>query len=463
MNSCIDHSGYISINKTDDEKKKKTVRYAYDLKEGKCTIHAFDDLNELNGTKDVLGEGFDNTKYLLHFEIPFIFSDFNRFQGNYSRRLGFIIKGFEEGAKYSKAIFDFDELQYFCPSIAVVEHDKNDNAVRFLRQKKVVKSFAFNIADIKCDAEFVLSTCGKTGYTNSYMKAVTELRISFPDTDDLVFLERLYNIVDCVFAFVCNRRNTTCTSMKLIGSYLQKRPYNGEIISTNFPFQCEFFYFDYYREEPEEENIIQKTWDAAGFIEHIDKLFTIVSDDVMGKKEGISITSIHASVKRRNLIDLQQSLGISSAFEFYVREYLPNMVKENDSHSLMLALLRELKEKSTGSFKSIVSHLVKCVVSEPALKDKIIKVLNGYDNWDPLSNCFEPEWFKKEEIPILANEANQWRNELAHSKRKYVPSEQTIKAVRLLEHINYAIVLRQLGYTDAEIKGVLEGVLKRVY
>ena len=76
-------------------------------------------------------------------------------------------------------------------------------------------------------------------------------------------------------------------------------------------------------------------------------------------------------------------------------------------------------------------------------------------------DCLSQEWFKEDEIETLAKEANLWRNELAHEKRSYIPSVETIRAIRLVEHLNYAIVLRQLGYVDGEIQELLKYTLLR--
>ena len=193
-------------------------------------------------------------------------------------------------------------------------------------------------------------------------------------------------------------------------------------------------------------------------------LFTIVADDISGKLEDggkISIASVHPSNKRRNLIDLQQSIQISSAFEFYVRRYLPNMIEEKDHHIIMKMILKEIESKSTGKLKELAKNLAKNVVREPALEDKVMKAYTGYDNWRPLTTCISEEWYKPDEIKTLGCEANQWRNDLAHAKRSYEPNENTVRAIRLIEHINYAIVLRVLGFSDDETRDILEKVLKR--
>lgn len=86
---------------------------------------------------------------------------------------------------------------------------------------------------------------------------------------------------------------------------------------------------------------------------------------------------------------------------------------------------------------------------------------NGFSTWKPLKACVSQEWFKEDEIETLAEEANLWRNELAHEKRSYESKVDTIRAIRLVEHLNYAIVLRQLGYDDGEIQELLKYTLLR--
>ena len=61
----------------------------------------------------------------------------------------------------------------------------------------------------------------------------------------------------------------------------------------------------------------------------------------------------------------------------------------------------------------------------------------------------------------MANVANDWRNELAHEKRTYEPDINTVDAVRLVEHLNYSIILRKAGYNTEEISNILENTLVR--
>lgn len=91
--------------------------------------------------------------------------------------------------------------------------------------------------------------------------------------------------------------------------------------------------------------------------------------------------------------------------------------------------------------------------------EKMRKVIDGYDGWSPVKPILK-DWFGND-YELLMKAANDWRNELAHEKRSYEPDLNTVKAVRLVEHLNYCIVLRKAGYNDDEISAILECTLAR--
>lgn len=480
MKDSINHSGYIKTycesgrlmltdnnDKYDDDINSTSVRftshYAYDFNNGELVIHAFERIPEIDGSRYVLGHDFESHSYLFHTELPIDMQEYGIYPKNSHYRVDYVIKDYEMGSKCTTAVFEFDELQYFCPSTSVVTVDK-DRYVTFAGKDIELKEFEITVNSILCDVRFIVGSKGKQDIAHANMESFTQIRITFPETDDFEFLRYLYLIVDGVFAFICNRRNTTCLSMRLIGSYPSKTIKDKEIIDFIKRYNSEAIYYDKYREAPENNRVIANMWKAKDFLLHIDKLFQIVADDLSGDSGGtISIESIHPSLNRRNLIDLQQSIQIIGAFEFYVRKYLPSMVHEESYHTEIREVLEDLAKKSTGHKRKLAKELSNNVVREPALEDKICKVYGGYEGWQALAPCLSDEWFKKNEIRFLAHEANQWRNDLAHSKRLYETKEDTIRAVWLIEHLNYAIVGRQLGYNDEEIKDLLENVLTRLF
>lgn len=118
------------------------------------------------------------------------------------------------------------------------------------------------------------------------------------------------------------------------------------------PCKSEFYYIDKYRADSEDEKTIEKTMYRMSLFKHLDKLFEMVAEDVANGGDdiaNISIASIHPSQKSRRLIDLQQSLHITAAFEFYVRRYLPVM-----SYEYWLPNTNGKKEKHTAEQNAVI-------------------------------------------------------------------------------------------------------------
>ena len=137
------------------------------------------------------------------------------------------------------------------------------------------------------------------------------------------------------------------------------------------------------------------------------------------------------------------------------------MIIKKEHHKEMIKILEDVEKTKTGKLKELARRLKKMVLMEPSLKDKVRNAYGGYEGWASLELCISDEWYKKDEIIKLAQEINDWRNELAHENRSYTPTIDTIRAVCLLEHLNYAIVLRIIGCSDCEIRYFLENILKR--
>ena len=462
--SELNHSGYIHL------KSKKHV--AYDLVDGYLTIHAYEYIKEFERKNWIIGVSFDRKQYLFYTRLPISLTEYSGYPRNYRYPIDCIIGDYVPNSKFTKALFSFSELQYFCSSVSVatITTDDDGEKVIFSMTPKLLQKFSVKIDSKECTVEFLAWAKGNHGIANSKMVAKSYIAISFEETKNLEFLEKVYLTVDAVFAFICNRKNITCTKMTGIGIApfnrircikMKDGSKNNKLVSEDQQCKSEFYFIDKYRADPEDEKTISKTIYLMPLFKHLEKLFELVAEDVTNEgadTANISIASIHPSLKRKRLIDLQQSLHITAAFEFYVRRYLPVMNEEKEHHKKLKKLLEEFANTNGGKAKKLAKALCNHVVSEPALSDKIMKAYNGYGEWKALKPCIHDQWFREETIRSLALEANSWRNELAHEKRTYEPSVKTIEAVRLIEHLNYAIVLRQLACTDDEIMDLLSHI-----
>ena len=469
----LNHSGYIKLNckyDKDSSSNNNTENsdsilqryYAYDFYEGQIRIYGYDGISSINGKSAIIGYDHNSIPYLFFMSNPISLPKLMTECIIHSQEVDFVVKSYYLNSKYSTAWFSFDELSCLCPATQIIKDESNDKVI-VEKPEDAISSFNITVDSIPCKVELIFDIRNEKSIISPRAEAETKIKVSFPETDNLLFLKKLYQIVDNVFSFICNRRNTACISMKLSGKH-PIESINKEINGKMASYESEIFFFDKYREKPEGETTLMKTREIYCFINRLEKLFQLIAQGLSNDGENaetVSISSIHQSFQKRMLIDLQQTLHITAAFEFYVRKYLPTMVVEKEHHIKMKEYLEKIENSSTGNLRKLAKRLKKIVLLEPSLEDKVLNVYNGYEGWDPLEACISEEWYRKDEINMLAKEINEWRNELAHEKKTYTPSIDTIRAVRLLEHLNYAIVLRQIGWNDDEIKMFLDSVLTR--
>lgn len=377
---------------------------------------------------------------------------------NQIRSVEYYIEDYCENSKYGEMRLQFPELNYFFASVdrATIM----DKQVVFSREKKTLCSFDFRYHDTDVNISFVTKIdCHSRVKTTA--ETISEISLVFPETDDLEFVGGLYEVVRCFFSFVCNRRNIGLRSAVLVGAYPIKRIEDGKVVDASGFTAPTMFFSQKYLEPEEDKKVISKTpnWDL--FSEKIPELFRLFSEDAVDSIAIVNGNGIHHSVKYRNLIDLELSLHITATFECYVRTLLPEMSSASTIAFIedLQLLLDEYIEKTSGKKKQKAKGFKKGLSPQIALEDKLRKVYDGYPSWEPLKPVL-CEWFG-EDISGLASAANLWRNELAHEKREYQPGIEVVNAIRLVEHLNYCIVLRHAGYSDDQIKAIIKEILIR--
>lgn len=378
--------------------------------------------------------------------------------GTVRQEVDFYIDGYMENSKFSKMKFSFPELDYFIPSSKMCNYFPEDSTVIFLGSPEIIKSFSFEYKGRTVNLSLKLSNTYKVGI-KSHAETESLLVFEFDETDELDFFLELYYLVHNVFSFLCNRHNIALDSATLIGKSLHKgykRPDGTEIIKEKeFSVSSDFYVLNKYKDDNENTKVIAKTIRYSTLASAFMGLFSLFLDDK------VSVLSIHSSLAARNLLDLKQCLHITAAFEYYQRAFLPEISSDVTIHVYdeVRTLVEEYINAQSGEKKKKAKRLLGALRPTVSLQDKICKVYNGYDSWMGLKAILA-EYFG-EDISELADIANQWRNELAHEKREYEPDYNVISAVRLVEHLNYGIVLRLAGYSDDVIKGIIEAILTR--
>lgn len=377
---------------------------------------------------------------------------------NQMRSVEYFIEDYQANSTYSEIRLQFPELNYFIPSASIATVSNEE--IVFSRIKNNLCSFEIKYCDTVVSVSFdIKMECHSSNKTIA--ETISEVSIKFPETKDFEYLINLYFSARAFFSFICNRQNIGLRSATLIGKYPAKALEDKKIVDVDRYTQQKIFFSQKYLETLENEKTVKKTPRIGLFYPKIKELFQLFFEETAETPAIVNGSSTHPSLKYRNLIDLEQSLHITAAFEYYVRTILPEISSPDTAafFSDMESLIDEYIKTAKGKKKEKAKSFKKSLIPQVSLKEKIKKSYGGYSTWQPLKPILE-EWFG-DDIDNLASAANLWRNELAHEKREYQPNVDVITAIRLVEHLNYCIVLRYAGYDDEQIKAILSDILTR--
>ena len=447
----------------------KTLDIDFQYSDGIITLFYysfFKECRSLEGYDYLIGCNQENSQLILfHPSVPLTNIEYliTPMSKKISMKVDWFIENYHSNAIYRGMDFDFPELGYFFYSGGKAKFE--DNSYVFKLDSSEIYYFYLKILERECKVRFF--TEGLGGDNGNYVSAQThttlnvqfepfsiafELISSHTLPDEFNFFIAVRQIVHNTFAFICNRKNITPNPIRL-----------GESQLT-----C----INHYVQPPEDIKTIENGTPWFNYYGHrIEKLFKMVTEDYAHFRQlnfpaeanpeytpQISISSLQESTRLRKYIDLSQTLRITAAFEFYVRTYLPNMrssLPQEDKN--LISKLENLLDNYTGETKKRLKEAIKSLKSprEPSLSEKVKKVYEGYDTWQSLERILKDFPIGAKDISGIATEINSLRNELAHEKREYQLSPTTVDAVRLVERLNYCIVLREIGCCENQITEIL--------
>ena len=380
-------------------------------------------------------------------------------QGMQNSDVDYYIRDYKPESTYTEMRLQFSELNYFLPSIGRAEI--TNKQIVLSREKDQIFNFDIIFKGTKINIYFETKT---KAISNCQVNAETysELTLKFPRTSNIDFLIELYIRTRNFFAFVCNRQNIALRDATLIGSYIGKGiDEEKRIVDKEYQTHQRICFNQKYLEPLENTKSSKKVLNIGYFASKLKELFQLFFEKGGDEEALVNSGSIHHSFKYRNLIDLEHSLHITATFEYYVRAILPEMSSTSTIEFIedMKKLLDEYISSTSGKKKAKAKSFRKGLKPQISLEEKILKAYNGYGDWASLSEVLL-EWFGVD-VSDLADAANQWRNELAHEKREYSTDVKAIRAIRLVEHLNYCIILRKAGYSNEEIKNIIQEILAR--
>ncbi len=276
------------------------------------------------------------------------------------------------------------------------------------------------------------------------------LSLHFNDTNDYELLRKRYYIVKQFFSFICYRKNIDFRKILLLG-----RDENDKmtIIGT---------IHNNYKLEKEDERIVKKTVKYDLLKSHIKDIFELISND------NLYTEHIPSTYNDRLKITPSRFILITAAFEWSIRGIynIPISEKQERVKNDILRVISDLKEKEDYNhnlrkqlefYKKIIENIDSNLSKKIsyALKDlsvilekfiKNIYKINGREN------------FKYSEI---AERIQNQRNNYAHGNIDKDINTNVILDIIILEWVNYAMILKKLGYKDEEIIEIIKVIFNR--
>lgn len=227
------------------------------------------------------------------------------------RFIDYIIDDYQQNSKYTEMRLQFSELDYFLPScnrVTVLEKE-----IIFSRIKDCVYNFDIQYRDSVVSVSFNRKINGHCN-VKAEAETISEVILSFTETDDLEYLTDMYFSARMFFSFVCNRQNISLRSATLIGTYPKKTIKDEKVVDAFGHTQQRLIPSQKYLEPLEDDKKTKKTPNSDLFSNKIKELFQLFFEEKTGDISIFDGSSIHPSFKYRNLIDLEQTLHITAAF-----------------------------------------------------------------------------------------------------------------------------------------------------
>lgn len=257
---------------------------------------------------------------LMHLEFPLSEFELAPFPHTTHRRISWLIEDYDESLEVTEIKFRFKELNYFFSSASQISYD-SDYFI-FKRSPDEMVSFELNLEEQDPITAQLYNCCTATIGASPAANAYSELSLSFNQTKDYYYLRTLFACIMDTFSFICNRQNLTLESATLVG-----KSSSGHTSTSTMKV------FDKYKEPIEEEKEISKTISYSLMINHFSALIQLIANNYFSERGTVSVNGVHPSTLKRSLIDLRQSLSITSAFEHHVRSFLPSIFsKERVNH-----------------------------------------------------------------------------------------------------------------------------------
>lgn len=292
--------------------------------------------------------------------------------------------------------------------------------------------------------------------TNIVLEMETALEIESSKVMDIKSIVELYKEVEKLFSFICYRRHVEFKNITLIETI--PVIFEGKTKETTIRFEL-------YISSTDEKYDLPKIGETMTLNNYIDKMPKLIKN--VNENEHMLLSFPKDSLEA-HLVDTSKYTCISSAFESEFDMLYPNFKSNKDANyqqvkdSLINFLVKQNDNKQNNRqtrkyYKNFIEYFKNF---EGSLEEQMLYILKKY------TYIVEPEinFYKQEYTNItfdnnlIAKAFADKRNNISHGKKLEKFRVLEILAYSIIRRINYAILLERSGFSDEQIKEIVEQV-----
>lgn len=286
--------------------------------------------------------------------------------------------------------------------------------------------------------------------TETPLKLNSSLYFEFEETDDYVFIYRLWKIAKQFIQYLCYRKNI----------YFSKVDLSSPSDENKYLTVGQLYVLNEMGKHDAEINVLKKgRYISQNQLEgSIGKILQSIADNT------IYLRHLPKTFEDGRHIDAAKFVMITAAFEWEFRRIFPDGIKKKEktikAENTVEQLLIPLIDNNKGEVKNILKYLKKCIGNDP-LSSKLTFVGNELGN---ILNIFGNQLYKinNEELTYseMGTRLAAQRNNFAHGNLDKDFDSLSLLDLVFLEMVLYAMQLKYYGIADINIKRAINDLFQ---
>lgn len=427
-------------------------KVAFSFENDQLTLYCGLDPVSLLGKDSIIGTAI-NTPYKYYFRLPSV--DCQAMIGNVHIETLYYLEGFEDNQGYNQMTFSFPALDYFLANILFEKSNQSFTA----ESKCCIWKYECNFKNR--DLSLLFSTQRKSVDSTNYKYTwCGKLDVRCEQSFDSDFAYHVVQYVRGLFSFIYNRADIVIGKVSLSGtkvhfkSRVSELKTNNDVEKHSSPVHCTLRFTETFNNSRHDflNFNTERHIGFSIFASKFDELIRIIFND--------KVTFSELTQVQRLVYDLNHVLTINRAFEHYFK-YLDDSFKNEGIITTKCKIEKDYKVSDlTLANKLRYIYNPNTLIGKEQRKG--VEIIRMSDiKWNGTNTIFDyynDDSFREKLISSYV----EWRNAEAHAKEFDLSSKDPqilIESIRFVECMNYCVVLKIAGYSDEDIRSVIDRLL----